>query len=161
MPVRRHPVANFAQRTPVHSLPLDRPLAERLRKTYGRVRAQELDLAKIFYSRLFEAAPHLRPMFSSDLGSQAAKLTAALDAVVRNLERPGENAGMLAELGRRHAGYGAKREHYDLVVGMLVESMQEILHAASDDPAILEWRMALRLIADQMIAAAGEPNDPD
>ena len=155
MPVRRHPVANFPQHTR-HDLPLDQALVGRLRTTYTRVRAQEMEFSRLFYAKLFEAAPHVRVMFKSDLASQTAKLTAALDAVVRNLESPRENAAMLAELGRRHAAYGARREHYDLVVDLLVQSMQEVLHAPGDDPLTLEWRMALRLIAGQMIAAAGE-----
>jgi hemoglobin-like flavoprotein len=156
MPVRRHPVATSPQHASLHRLPLDLALVERLRTTHTLVRAHELEFARLFYSKLFEAAPHLRAMFKSDLGSQAAKLTASLDAVVRNLEKPHENAAMLADLGRRHAGYGARPEHYDLVVELLGLSMQEVLHMASDDQAIVEWRMALRLIADQMIAAAAQ-----
>ncbi len=154
MPVHRHPVAMSRWHAPLHTLPLDLALVERLRATYARVHADELGLATIFYTKLFSAAPHLRSLFPTDLVAQAAKLTAALDAVVRNLEKPRENAAMLADLGRRHAGYGAKPEHYDLVVDLLVLSMQEALHTRSDDQAIVEWRMALRLIADQMIAAA-------
>lgn len=154
MPVRRHPIAVSASNHPLQRLPLDVGLIARLKATYARVRTHELQLAESFYARLFAAAPHLRAMFRDDLQSQAAKLTAALDAVVRNLESPQENAAMLAGLGRRHAEYGAKPEHYGLVVELLVESMREVLRTSADDHAILEWRTALRLIADQMIAAS-------
>lgn len=155
MTLKRHPVAVSNPIDALARLPVDHVLIQSLRESYGRVRAEELRLATIFYARLFGAAPALRGMFKGDLPSQAAKLTAALDAVVQNLERPRENAEMLAELGRRHAAYGAKPEHYDLVVDLLVESMQEVLQTTGDDRAIREWRMALRLIADQMIAACG------
>lgn len=155
MPVRRHPVTASLSTTPLACIPLDEMLVARLRSTYTRLRVHDHTLASAFYSKLFAAAPQVRSMFRSDPATQAAKLMAALDAVVQNLERPTETAAMLADLGRRHAGYGAKPEHYDLVVTLLVESMQDVLGLGSDDPAIREWRMALRLIADQMIAASG------
>lgn len=161
MPLKRHPIAVAHSIEVLIRLPLDETLVQSLRATYNRVRADELRLATVFYSKLFSAAPQLRGMFRGDLPSQAAKLTAALDAVVCNLEKPRENAAMLADLGRRHAGYGARPEHYDLVVDLLVQSMQEVLHTTSDDRAILEWRMALRLIADQMISASGEARATD
>lgn len=154
MPLKRHPVAVSNIIEALAGLPLDNALIQSLRTTYERVRAEEMRLATLFYTRLFSAAPALRGMFKGDLSAQAAKLTGALDAVVQNLERPRENAEMLAELGRRHAAYGAKPEHYDLVVDLLVQSMREVLQAGDDDRAIREWRMALRLIADQMIAAS-------
>lgn len=155
MPVRRHPVAASLSATPLGSLPLDEKLVARLRSTYTSLRAHDHTLASNFYSKLFAAAPQVRSMFRSDPATQAAKLMAALDAVVQNLERPKETAAMLADLGRRHAEYGAKPEHYDLVVTLLIESMQDVLKLGSDDPAIREWRMALRLISDQMIRASG------
>lgn len=155
MPVRRHPVANSLAATPLDRLPVDESLVDRLKATYSRVRVHDQEFARSFYAKLFAAAPQLRAMFRSDPSSQALKLTAALDSVVQNLERPRENAAMLAGLGCRHAQYGARPEHYELVVALLVESMQEILHTSSDDPSIVEWRMALRLIADKMIAASG------
>lgn len=159
MPVHRHPVAVAPIRDPLANLPLDLALVDRLRATYALVRARDTRLAEIFYGRLFSAAPHLRPMFKSAPADQARKLTDALDAVVRNLQEPAQNAAMLDALGRRHAEYGAKPEHYVLVIDLLIDSMREVLDAPPDAPATVErsldeWRMALRLISDQMIRAA-------
>jgi hemoglobin-like flavoprotein len=154
MPVKRHPVAVSGLRDPLARLPLDTALVARLRATYERVRARDQRLAEIFYRKLFAAAPQIRPLFRSDPKAQAQKLMSALDAVVRNLEHPAENAAMLAEMGRRHAQYGAKPEHYHLVIDLLVESMNELLGAELDRAASDEWRLALRLISNQMIAGA-------
>jgi nitric oxide dioxygenase len=96
-------------------------------------------------------------MFPADLRTQAEKLTAALDVVVRNFEDPAANAAVLAGLGRRHAGYGVKPEHYRLVVDLLVESMRELGGAAVEEARLEEWHGALRLIAQQMIAATRVP----
>jgi nitric oxide dioxygenase len=157
MPVRRHPVAVSPIRDPLARVPLDTALAARLKATYATIRAREMKLAEIFYTRLLAAAPHLRPLFRSAPAEQSKKLMDALDAVVRNLEMPAENAATLAALGRRHAEYGAKPEHYDLVIDLLIESMRELLDDASQEHALSEWRTALRLISDQMILGAEGP----
>lgn len=153
MPVRRHPVAASMSIGALNALPVDRELVKRLSETYSRVRAQEMRFAEVFYAKLFAAAPNIRSLFKGDLGEQARKLTASLDAVVQNLEDPSGNASMLAELGRRHAGYGAKPEHYALVGTLLVDAMREVLGADAEERGLLEWRMALKLIGDQMSAA--------
>lgn len=157
MPLKRHPVALPNSSSHLARLPLDTALVARLRATYERVRTKDLRLAELFYLRLFAAAPHLRPLFKGDLQAQAQKLTAALDAVVQALEKPEENAAKLAELGARHAQYGARPEHYTLVVDCLIESMRELLGPDAGRPALDEWRLALRLISDQMIAGAAAP----
>lgn len=154
MPLKRHPVAASMSIDPLARVPLDTALIGRLRATYERVRCEAIRLASIFYERLFDAAPHLRSMFRGDIESQRQKLVQALDAVVLNFEKPTENTAMLVALGQRHAQYGAKPEHYDLVVDLLIESMREVLGADTNDKALDEWRMALRLISNQMIAAA-------
>lgn len=171
MPLRRHPNATSESNRLLTAIPIDHALVGRLRTTYEGVRAQGLRLAEVFYARLFAKAPHLRAMFRSDLESQSKKLMDALDAVVRNFEHPVESAAMIDELGRRHAGYGASPEHYDLVIDLLIDSMREILGAAAGagngtaagagvgataaiDRALEEWRLALRLISDRMIASS-------
>lgn len=155
MPVRRHPVAVPAPGAHLSILPVDLELVARLKATYARIRTHGDRLAELFYARLFAAAPQLRSLFRGDTAAQAAKLTAALDAVVQNFENPRENAGMLAELGRRHVAYGARPEHYAVVTELLINSMRELLAPDADERDLAEWHQALRLISDQMIAATG------
>jgi nitric oxide dioxygenase len=154
MPVRRHPVAASKVEVSLGRLPVDLALVGRLKAFYQRLRAEDLRLAEIFYAKLFAAAPHLRSLFRAAPAEQAQKLMAALDAVVQNLENPAANAAMLAQLGRRHADYGAQPAHYDLVIDLLIESMEQLLGPGVDPRGLTEWRMALRLISDQMIAAS-------
>ncbi len=160
MPLKRHPVAVSHTLGTLARLPLDNALVDRLRATYEQVRAQDTRLATLFYEKLFAAAPHLQPMFKGDIGVQRQKLIQALDAVVLNFEKPAENAAMLAALGQRHAQYGAKPEHYDLVITLLLEAMATLLGPDVNPTALDEWRMALRLVSNQMIAAAHNPASP-
>jgi hemoglobin-like flavoprotein len=154
MPVHKHPVALSSAKNHLDGIPLDHKLVARLEASFGLTRKHGPRLGQVFYAKLFAAAPHLRPLFRGDPAEQAAKLVASLGTIVRNLADPEGNAAMLAELGRRHAGYGAKPEHYDLVVDLLVESLREILAPHSDERTLDEWRTALRLVSKQMIFAA-------
>lgn len=161
MPVRRHPVAAIPPDGRSGLFPLDAALVSRLKAAYAQVRTADPSLAEIFYAKLFSAAPQLRPMFRDSAAAQAKKLTDALDFVVLNLEHPTTNAVMIADMGVRHAGYGAKPEHYDLVIDLLITSMREALGPGADPRALDDWRMSLRLIANQMIAAADKhPSHP-
>jgi hemoglobin-like flavoprotein len=159
MPVHRHPVATSKGGSPLSKLPLDRALVHRLEASFAPIRDSGLRFGEIFYAKLFAAAPQLRPLFRSDPQAQTEKLVASLDAIVRNLLDPDENAAMLAALGKRHAGYGVKPGHYDLVIELLIESMREVLGPSAHGPSLDEWRLALRLVSDQMIAAAESPPD--
>ncbi len=138
----------------MQNIPLDHDLIARLKSGYQLFSDERRAFAVLFYDKLFARAPYLRSMFSTDLDEQAAKLVAALDAIVNNLERPAENAAMLEDMGKRHAGYGVKPEHYDLVIDLLCESMGETAGDRLPAAQLDEWRLALRLVSDQMIAAS-------
>lgn len=155
MSIRRHPLAGGAPAPCLRALPVDTSLATRLREVFERLRAPGMHLGEIFYARLFQAAPHLKPLFRSTPAEQAEKLLQALEAVVRNFENSEANAALLEELGRRHVSYGVRAEHYDLVIDLMIESIEHLLGPHADRRLLDEWRMALRLISDQMIAAAG------
>jgi hemoglobin-like flavoprotein len=154
MPLKRHPVAVSNTAGALARLPLDSALVAELRATYEQVRAHDSRLAEIFYAKLFAAAPQVRAMFRSDPAMQAAKLMAALDIVVRNLDAGDANVALLAQLGRRHAAYGARPEHYPLVTGLLIESMHELLGSRFSTEHREQWTLALTLITRQMLAAA-------
>ena len=155
MPVRRHPMAQSNEDLLLDLIPVDDALIARLQRVREVIREGDWKLATIFYNKLFAAHPNLRDLFPDDLKQQAGKLIATLDVVLGNLQRPEANARMLAELGIRHVQYGAKPEHYEIVVELLVNSLEELLGLTASAQIIVEWRTALRLISDQMIAAAG------
>ena len=78
----------------------------------GLVRSSFAELAKLgdaagelFYKRLFEKAPELRHMFPTDTTAQAAKLTAALGVVAKNISSLESIQPVVDQLGQRHAAY--------------------------------------------------------
>src|SRR6218665_1586542 len=95
----------------------DRPMLDpeqkhRLRKTFALVERQSHVAALVFYQRLFELDPSLRPLFKTDIEVQATKLIDMLGSALSLLEKPEEFNEVLEELGARHVTYGVKTEHY-------------------------------------------------
>jgi len=78
------------------------------------------DAAVLFYQRLFELDPSLRPMFRGDMAEQRKKLMQMLTAAVKGLDRLDQLVPVVQDLGRRHAGYGVEDRHYDTVGAALL-----------------------------------------
>lgn len=153
MSIRRHPIAAGQTTASLSRVPLDADLVRRLRAVFERVQRHELHLGEVFYSRLFTAAPHLRPLFRGPTSQQAEKLIATLKTVVENLEHPDENAALLADLGRLHASLGVKPEHYELVIDVMIASMEQLLGPHADRRDLEDWQRTLQLISHRMITA--------
>ena len=64
-------------------------------------------------------------MFPADMGEQKKKLLDALALVVNAADRPERVAGPLRLLGKRHAALGAAAAHYDVVGGVLLETLKK------------------------------------
>ena len=76
--------------------------------------------ADLFYGRLFEIAPQVRPLFPADLKEQKRKLMAMLGTAVTNLHQVDKIVPAVQDLGRRHASYGVTAEHYKPVGEALI-----------------------------------------
>jgi hemoglobin-like flavoprotein len=159
MSIRRHPIAILRGDTSRLDMPLDHNLIRRLEESFDELSKQGMALGERFYARLFAAAPEVRSLFRAEPEAQAVKLVEALRTVVQNLTAPKENAAVLAELGRRHAAYGARPEHYALVTDLLVDTIGDLLGPSADPLLLEDWRMTIRLVSSQMIAAAEEAGD--
>ena len=58
--------------------------------------------AELFYGRLFEIAPEVRPMFKSDISEQGAKLMRMLGIAVRGLTKLDTIVPAVQNLGVKH-----------------------------------------------------------
>ncbi|MDH3700377.1 MAG: globin domain-containing protein [Alphaproteobacteria bacterium] len=113
--------------------------------------------AILFYDRLFEIDPKTRDLFHGvDLARQGTKLTQAIDMVVGALDRLDELAPVVADLGRRHAGYGVTDAHYDAVGAALIWTLEKGLGDGWSDDARDAWSAAYAVLAGIMQSAAAE-----
>jgi hemoglobin-like flavoprotein len=125
-----------------------------IRKTFASVERQADVAALVFYRRLFELDPRLRPLFTSDIQEQGKKLTDMLAAALSLLERPVELAGELEELGARHVNYGTRPEHYSTVRQALLDMLAEVLGDAFSPAVKQAWDELYDFIEAAMLRGA-------
>ena len=106
--------------------------------------------AALFYRRLFELDPTLRPLFKGDMEEQGRKLMEMIELAVKGLDRQESLLPALAALGRRHAGYGVNESDYETVGEALLWTLEQGL-GPSFTPDIREaWAALYRFVADTM-----------
>ena len=114
--------------------------------------------ATLFYGRLFEQDPAVRRLFrKTDMEAQKKNLMQTLTVVVKGIDRLDDLVPAVQALGRRHAGYGVRPEHYDLVGAALLWTLGQGLGEAFTDDVHEAWAQAYGTLAAVMIAAAEEP----
>ena len=110
--------------------------------------------AALFYGRLFELDPSLRPMFTTDLKEQGKKLMNMLTLAVRGLDKLDQLVPAVQALGRRHAGYGVKAEHYNTVGAALIWTLEKGLGEAFTPEVKEAWIAVYTLLSQTMQDAA-------
>lgn len=126
----------------------------------ARLRAGLLALAPAerfaarFYEVLFALDPAARRLFSGPIDAQAAKFADMISSLAATLDDPARASAMVAELGRRHAGYGVAEHHYDAVGAALLQALRQA-HGPDWDEALEDaWASFYGELAEGMIAAA-------
>jgi hemoglobin-like flavoprotein len=125
-----------------------------VRNTFAKVEALGDRAAVLFYDRLFDLDPSLRPLFRGDLAVQRAKLMAALRTVIGALDRLDKILPAVRDLGRRHAHYGVEPEHYATVGSALIWTLEQGLGPEFTTATRRAWIAAYSMLAWTMVAAA-------
>lgn len=113
--------------------------------------------AALFYGKLFELDPTLRPLFTSDIKEQGKKLMQMITIAVRGLNDLDKLVPAVQELGRRHVGYGVKDEHYATVGTALLWTLEKGLGDAFTPDVKEAWATVYGVLADTMKKAAATP----
>ncbi len=125
-----------------------------VQKTFAQILPIADTVATLFYGRLFELDPSLRAMFNGDMPGQGRKLMSTLKLAVHNLDRLDEIIPALQELGRRHAGYGVKPDHYATVGVALLWILAQGLGDDFTPEVESAWAETYGLLAGVMKEAA-------
>lgn len=115
--------------------------------------------AKLFYGRLFELDPSLKPMFKTDIKEQGKKLMTMIGVAVKGLSNLESIVGAVQDMGKRHAGYGVKDEHYDTVAAALLWTLEKGLEDAFTEEIKAAWVETYTLLATTMKQAAKEDEE--
>lgn len=112
--------------------------------------------AELFYGKLFEIDPDLKPLFKGDMKEQGKKLMTMLDTVVKSLDNLEAVVPAAQEAGKRHAGYGVKDEDYGTVAEAFLWTLGQGLGDEFTDEIKEAWVVAYTILADTMKDAAKE-----
>jgi hemoglobin-like flavoprotein len=113
------------------------------------------ELMEAFYTRLFEAAPAVKPLFAdTDLPRQKTMLLGTLVLLRKSLRDLDTIVPKLRELGARHVAYGAQPEHYPVVGEVLIAAMADIAGPAWRPEHERAWSEAVAVVAGAMLDGA-------
>ena len=108
--------------------------------------------AELFYRRLFELDPTLRPLFRGDMKEQGRKLIQMLHTVVDGLGQLDTILPEVEALARRHVTYGVQPQHYDTVGAALLWTLEQGLGNGYTAEVRAAWTEAYTLLAGVMQA---------
>ncbi len=128
-----------------------------VKATFTLVRPIAEQAAGLFYGRLFEIAPHVRPLFKGDMTEQGRKLMATLGTVVASLDNLAPVLPVASALAKRHVTYGVKAEDYAVVGQALLWTLEKGLGVAWTPEAKSAWTAAYTALSSYMITEAYPP----
>ena len=132
--------------------------ANLVQQSFAKVAPISGQAAVLFYDRLFEVAPQVKAMFAADLTEQRKKLMATLAVVVNGLTNLEAILPAASSLAKRHVSYGAKPEHYPVVGGALLWTLEKGLGDAWTPEVAAAWTAAYGTLSGYMISEAyGRP----
>lgn len=125
-----------------------------IQSSWAKVAPIQETAAELFYGKLFELDPDVKPMFKGDMKEQGRKLMMTLNTVVNSIANLGPLVSTIQDLGRRHVAYGVQAKHYDSVGAAILWTLEQGL-GADFTPATREaWTVAYTTLASVMKEAA-------
>ena len=128
-----------------------------VQESFEKVKPIASTAAEIFYTKLFELDPALKPLFPSDteaMASQGNKLMTMLGSAVAGLNNLEMLVPVLENLGKKHVEYKVEPSHYNTVGAALLGTLSVGL---GDDftPDVKEaWATVYGTMSDVMIKAS-------
>lgn len=127
---------------------------EMVQNSWEQVKPISEQAADMFYTRLFEMDPDLRPLFKDDIKLQGRRLMAMITTAVNNLHQLETILEPVQDLGRRHVDYGVKPEHYDTVGAALLWTLGQGLGDGFTSEVEAAWTETYTILAGVMKEAA-------
>jgi nitric oxide dioxygenase len=129
-----------------------------VQQSFAKVAPISEQAAVLFYDRLFEVAPQVKSLFPADMTEQRRKLMATLAFVVGGLGNLQSILPAASSLATRHVSYGARPEHYPVVGGALLWTLEKGLGSDWTPEVADAWTAAYGTLSSFMISQAyGRP----
>ena len=125
-----------------------------IQDSFAKVAPISEQAAALFYGRLFEIAPHVKPLFRGDMKEQGRKLMATLAVVVNGLRNLESVLPAASALAKRHVDYGVKAADYAPVGAALLWTLEKGLGAQWTPELAAAWGSAYTILSEYMIGEA-------
>ena len=139
-----------------------RPETERVvRESWAQFEPVAVESAAFFYEKLFELDPGAQRLFArTDMVAQGHKVMRMFAEIVHILDRPEALVTEVADLGRRHVGYGVQDHQYDSVGIALLWTLERGLGSAFTDEVRDAWTEAYLLLSTVLRRATARASYP-
>lgn len=125
-----------------------------VKDSWAKVLPIQETAAELFYGRLFEVYPEVRPLFKGDMKEQGRKLMAMLNTAVSGLDNLEALIGPLKQSGMAHKGYGVKAGDYDKVGAAFLWTLEKGLGEAFTPEVKEAWTVTYGTVSGVMIEGA-------
>lgn len=129
-----------------------------VQESFEKVKPIAATAAEIFYTKLFELDPALKPLFPTNkdgaMVEQGNKLMTMLGAAVAGLSNLEALIPVLKGLGKRHVEYKVEPSHYDTVGAALLGTLEAGLGDAFTPDVKEAWASVYGTMSTVMIDAA-------
>jgi hemoglobin-like flavoprotein len=129
-----------------------------VKATWARLIPVAEESASLFYGRLFETHPEVRPLFKGDMDEQGRRIMGMIHSTVMRLDDLGPLLPVVRASGARHAAYGVKPEDYDKMADALYWTLERVLGKDFTPPVRAAWAAVYGELARQMRTAVGQTN---
>jgi hemoglobin-like flavoprotein len=125
-----------------------------VQQSFSKVAPIAEQAAALFYGRLFETVPEVRPLFRGDMKEQGRKLMGTLAVVIKGLSNIEAILPAASMLAKRHVAYGVKAEHYAPVGAALLWTLERGLGADWTPELAGAWTDAYTTLSEYMVGEA-------
>jgi hemoglobin-like flavoprotein len=130
-----------------------------VKNSWDKVKPISDKAAGLFYGRLFEIYPEVKPLFTGDMQQQGRKLMAMINTAVNALDNLEPVIPAIKDMGARHAGYGVSDEDYDKVADALLWTLDKGLGGEFTPEVKDAWVTVYTTLANTMKAGVAEKAD--
>jgi hemoglobin-like flavoprotein len=131
-----------------------------VQSSYKEFRPVADQAAEIFYDRLFEVAPEVKPLFKSNMNKQGTMLMSMMGIAVGNLDRLEIILPAIRALGQRHASYGVRNDHFAIVGETILWTLEQTFGPAFTPELKEAWAATYMTLAGVMKGAMQEISRP-
>ncbi len=132
-----------------------------IQESFAKVVPIKQQAGEIFYAKLFEIAPEVRPLFKADVTEQAGKLMTMLGTVVNGLRDLDKIVPVAQRMAVEHAGFGVEPAHYAPVGAALIATLETGLGEDFTLETREAWVAAYEILSNVMIDAASAQGDTE